>query len=631
MKIRRVNNRIIDTLLALVGVLFVGFVLTTFWEFYYDINDDMLIKDIVSGRYTGTPDGHSIQMLYPISLFISLFYRIAPQFPWYAYFLCLLMALCFFLIWKRLVSVTHKLWKKFIFLSAGIFLYFTLFLWESLYVQYTVISGLLMATAVFCFATTAHGLEAKDFLKENIISVILVFFAYGIRSEMALILTPLLCFVGVFHWYDEAKLMMISNNETKVRKHTRMYFFFSQTNLIKYVSLIFIAVFSVFLMLFADKLAYNSKEYRTFIKLFDSRTEVYDYLQLPEYENNDEIYETIGLAKEELVLLENYNYLINPKIDQELFNRLEIVLTDGGRKYYKMSLEEGIRQYMYRLTHKEDAPYIYYVWLLYMIMGFSAIIVKNYTYIWKLPVLFAARSALWMYLIMRGRMPDRVVTPMYLMEIFILLAMILSELGKLKSTDRAPYKRFWPVMVIAMLVIAGAGACIKNVRDVFAENERREAKNEEFLALEAYMEKNPQNLYLLDVYSTVAYSEKMYRDTENSLRNYTIAGGWACKSPLEREKLLKFGVDRVESDLINRDNVFFVAYSSTDMEWLKDYYRMKGIHLRLETVHEIPFKNGDGFTVYFVRNLAVTRMHEIFELFKNKPFYLTAESEGGYQ
>ena len=116
MKIRFVNSKIIDILIALGGVLAVSFVLTSFWDFYYDINDDMMIKDIVSGRYTGTPDGHNIQMLYPIGLIISFFYRIAPQFPWYAYFLCLLMALCFFLIWKRLVSVTHKFWKKILFL-----------------------------------------------------------------------------------------------------------------------------------------------------------------------------------------------------------------------------------------------------------------------------------------------------------------------------------------------------------------------------------------------------------------------------------------------------------------------------------------------------------------------------------
>ncbi len=631
MKIRFVNKKIIDILIALAGVLAVSFVLTSFWDFYYDINDDMMIKDIISGRYTGTPDGHNIQMLYPIGLIISFFYRIAPQFPWYAYFLCLLMALCFFMVWKRLVSVTHKFWKKILFLLVGIFLYTALFLWESIYIQYTVISGLLMATAVFWFLTTEHGLTPAKFLKENIISVVLVFFAYGIRSEMALILTPLLCFVGLFHWYDEAKLMMISNNETKVRKHTRMYFFFSQTNLIKYVSLVFVAVFSVFLMLFADKLAYNSKEYRTFIKLFDSRTEVYDYLKLPEYENNDEIYETIGLAEEELALLENYNYMLDPKIDQELFERLEIILTDGGRKYYALSLEEGIKQYAYRLTHGEDAPYIYYVWILYAVMAFSALIVKNSTYFWKLPILFAVRSALWMFLIMRGRMPDRVITPMYIMEIFILLAMILSEIGKLKSSDKAHYKRFWPVMVASVLVIVGARACYDNVRETFNENERREEKNSEWLALEKYMGENPENLYLLDVYSTVAYSEKMYGDTDNSLMNYTIAGGWVCKSPLEAEKLAHYGVDNVESDLINRENVYFVAYTSKDMQWLKNYYAIKGIYVKLVPVHEIPFKNGDGFTVYFVRNLAVTKMNEIFQLFKEGPIFGVTESEGNLQ
>ena len=46
-----------------------------FFDYYFDLNDDVLMKDILSGAYTGTPAGHNIQMLYPISAMISLFYR----------------------------------------------------------------------------------------------------------------------------------------------------------------------------------------------------------------------------------------------------------------------------------------------------------------------------------------------------------------------------------------------------------------------------------------------------------------------------------------------------------------------------------------------------------------------------
>ena len=33
------------------------------FDFYYDLNDDVLIKDILSGVYTGTPEGRTMQLL----------------------------------------------------------------------------------------------------------------------------------------------------------------------------------------------------------------------------------------------------------------------------------------------------------------------------------------------------------------------------------------------------------------------------------------------------------------------------------------------------------------------------------------------------------------------------------------
>ncbi len=60
-----------------------------FFDYYYDLNDDVLIKDILAGVYTGTPEGRNIQMLFPLSFVISLFYRVARGLPWYGIFLCL--------------------------------------------------------------------------------------------------------------------------------------------------------------------------------------------------------------------------------------------------------------------------------------------------------------------------------------------------------------------------------------------------------------------------------------------------------------------------------------------------------------------------------------------------------------
>ena len=55
-----------DEGLALLFVLALWMMIAVFFDFYYDLNDDTAIKDILSGTYTGVPDGHCIQMLYTV-------------------------------------------------------------------------------------------------------------------------------------------------------------------------------------------------------------------------------------------------------------------------------------------------------------------------------------------------------------------------------------------------------------------------------------------------------------------------------------------------------------------------------------------------------------------------------------
>ena len=67
-----------------------------------------------------------------------------------------------------------------------------------------------------------------------------------------------------------------------------------------------------------------------------------------------------------------------------------------------------------------------------------------------LMLLFACRSSLWLYIIVRGRDPVRITHPMYLVEIMILLGLILSRAA-------ANRKNVFIPMVIAALVAAFAG------------------------------------------------------------------------------------------------------------------------------------------------------------------------------
>ncbi len=59
-KLKQKENWIIALAVTAVLCLLAGFR----FDFFYDLNDDVLMKDILAGVYTGTPEGHNIQMLW---------------------------------------------------------------------------------------------------------------------------------------------------------------------------------------------------------------------------------------------------------------------------------------------------------------------------------------------------------------------------------------------------------------------------------------------------------------------------------------------------------------------------------------------------------------------------------------
>ena len=125
--------------------------------------------------------------------------------------------------------------------------------------------------------------------------------------------------------------------------------------------------------------------------------------------------------------------------------------------------------------------------------------------------------------------------------------------------------------------------------------------NAPYQELYAYLssEENEKNFYMIDVYSSVSYSEKMFEKVDNSLDNYDIMGGWACKSPLWEKKLAAFGIDSMEQALKDREDVFFVRKVSEDMGWLEEYYQEHGTPIETMLVETL----AGEFEIYAVRGM----------------------------
>lgn len=563
------------------------------YDYYYDLNDDVLMKDILAGVYTGEPEGHNIQMLWLVSAFISLLYRIAGDLPWYGLFLCACHYTSLGLVIHRSLLFCEKLSSKVLLLLTEGLVITGLFLPHLVSAQYTVTCTMLVGAATFLFLTTDSKLPAKEFIKKNLLSVLLVFLAYLIRSEMCLLVLPLVCVAGVIKWGSEVQI-------------------FSKDNWAKYPAVIGGILLGILIGQGSHMIAYGSMEWRTFTEYFDNRTELYDFQKIPEYAEHQAFYESIGLSESERMLLENYNFGLDEEIDEDILGQIAEYAAANRKqeKPFTLRMKEAfgnyVRRTIYGPSHNEsDYPWNVAVLFSYLAVFATAMLIKEKTalhrliqVVWKLGFLGIVRSAIWLWLIMRERVPVRISHSMYLMELSILFAMLLLHVKVLRENEeKSPVRialvpgiiyAFWGVMFIGHSV-----ALTDTDAEAKAQNNARYNK------LYAYLEQeeNAGNFYFIDVYSSVLYSEKMFKEVDNTINNYDIMGGWACKSPLYRKKLDAFGIGTMEEALISMDNVYYVQEAGADTLWLTEYYADAGKKIVPERIN-MPVEE---FELYRVR------------------------------
>lgn len=560
------------------------------YDYYFDLNDDVLMKDILSGVYTGTPEGHNIQMLWLVSAFISVFYRIIRGLPWYGLFLCACHYGSLFLIVHRSLSFCHRWTGKLMLLLTEGVLIIGLFLDHLVSAQYTVTCTMLAGSAAFLFLTTDITLPAKDFLKKNTGTVLLVFLAYLIRSEMLLLVLPLICAAGVIKWGCEKKI-------------------FIKENFIKYLTVIGAILLGILIGQVSHRIAYGSVAWRTFTEYFNNRTELYDFQVLPDYEEHQAFYTSVGLTESERELLDNYNFGLDEEIDEKLLGEIAkyasrcrseaMPFTERLRN----ALGNYVRRTLYGPSHNEsDYPWNLVILFSYLTVFLTAMSIPGkkpgirfFRIFWKLGFLGAVRTVLWLWLIMRDRVPVRISHSMYLMELCILAALFLLQCKELSEQRQDLFQQL-PALLGVLYLLLGMVILPSSIALTDRDVEAKAENNVRYDALYRYLREQKDNFYFIDVYSSVAYTEKMFVNVDNSLANYDIMGGWACKSPLWRKKLSAFGIENMEEALTDRSDVYYVQEKGADTGWLSEYYEDHGDPISLTLVDTV-----DGsFEIYSV-------------------------------
>jgi hypothetical protein len=127
-------------------ITLVGLCLTFFWfvPWRFQTNDDVMMMWLISGAYTGTPEGYAIFIHPLISGILSRFYLLFPEIRWYGLFCYLSIGLSSLLLLKGIErNHTNPRWKLFwrVFI-LGLSIHLCLFPQFTLLAGYLALSGI---------------------------------------------------------------------------------------------------------------------------------------------------------------------------------------------------------------------------------------------------------------------------------------------------------------------------------------------------------------------------------------------------------------------------------------------------------------------------------------------------------
>ncbi|MCL2052205.1 MAG: hypothetical protein FWG91_10850 [Lachnospiraceae bacterium] len=573
-------------ILAGVYLLVLIFFVSSRYDYYFALNDDVLMKDILAGIYTGTPEPRNIQMLFPLSLFISLFYRVIPAVPWYGLFLLLCQFGSIFLIALLSLKFIRTIFKKILLLVLQFIIITATMLEHLVFVQYTITSAMLTTAAVFCFIASDGSAPIKAFIKANLLPIILILIAFLLRPWMLLLLLPFVLVAGIFKLSQEKPA-------------------FTKLNFAKYFALFGVLLLMLLASQTIDLIATSSKEWRKFNQFFANRTELYDFQSIPEYDANVTFYHSLGFTYGEVNLLKNYNFGLSAKIDERTLG--EIAGYAGERRNENLSFKERFNQqlrlYAFLLTNGGEHGHYPYNSLI--LLGYAMLIglANFYSRFWRsigiISLLISVRSLLWLFILMGERYPPRLSHSLYFIEMGILLLMILAESVTPADKKAKSFNKSFPAVMALVALIIALGNVPAMLNRTAAELETRETTNQAWLLMQEYTSTRPGNFYFIDVYSSVQYSEKLLAKMVKRPANYDIMGGWAVNSPLHQKKLNRLIAPEITmfEALLRYDNVYFINDIKFDIDWLSAYYAERGEIIAPERIDLI----ADKLEVYKLR------------------------------
>ena len=540
----------------------------------YYLNDDVTMRSIISGAYTGTPDGHAVYMKYPLTWLLAGLYRVSAGIrlwiPWFDLF----MAGCILLAGIGILSNCLELAGKgprgqkvlpVLTVLSGILVFMTLLLPQYLYMHYTIIAAILAGTALFLWETGT----------ERVLPLLLLGLCYLVRSQVFFLSIPFLLVVVLDGLLksgrgEEFRRSVVSQGKTL---------------------LILFCVIAIFGTI--NRIGYGSEEWQTYGEYNDSRTALYDYTDFLSTDRYRELYTELGLSEEQFAILSHYDTLLDQSIDADLLEDTTRRIQElKGNEGTATLIKQGMERYYLHLRY-DGRPYSL-IWMgCYILLGLLLLIHKRWDRLLLLVTLAAGRSLIWIYLIVQGRFPERIWVSLYLIEILLLLGMLLEECLRVRTVDRSGGKQGSTTAAL-LLTLMLLGVMLPGQLQETCQRVKLQQDRQTEWALLTDSLAQEDDLYLIDVFSAVAYAGELYKADDDRLM---MMGGWLTASPLAKQRLEEYDA-KDAAEALKHPQVRLIAAERQDITWLQQYLEKRLGGSRLEVQQYVDCGENAVFAVY---------------------------------
>lgn len=569
---------------VLVAVAIAG--ISVFFGYIYASNDDVMLRNIVNGTYTGTPDGHMIYVLYPLGFVLKCLYTQFPAVEWYDVMSVGFTYLCWFLLMTAAGSVPKKkAWKA---VAVGL-TFIALIMLELPYVvmeHYTVLAGMLAVTAIL-YLMIGQDKEKKVSLF-RIVVVLCMLLCLLLRKQVFLLSLPVGGIVILYRILNEKE------KAGKIKELIRS-------------GIVIALILGIGIMLFGiDKMAYSSEEWKNFEAYNEARTDAFDYYFIGDYNRFPAEYDAMEINEGLFFNIVDYNTELIPGLTTERLNKI-VELGKIQRKenrsmagQIKDALLATIKLPVKAFYDKTITPVGLALILSFIALGIWFYNQKKWKELLTEVLLFGYTALIIFVFLYKQRFPEHVSFGLYMMILTSLIGMALSMLRGAKENA----KKVW--LGRSALIVAGIVCLVMAVsviRQTKANKLLKDANIADWEVVNQYCKNNPDKHYLMKTKDMVFSTEGIFTERGIEAENTYRLGSWVEESPLQMSRLSKQGGTEVY-EWAKSENVFFIYREETGEHWLEEAYRNyseNGEQISIEVVDEIVTPPGIWFAVTAVR------------------------------